>query len=120
MHLLTVHRQRLAAGGEDAHARAHPQDGLGHLADRREQVLAVVEHDQQVTTLEHLDKAFECRTALVALHVERRRDRIRSQCRLADGRQIAQPHAIGIAADAHLGEAQSPAVSCPLHRVRSA
>ncbi len=106
VHLFTVHRQRLAAGGEDAHARAHPQDGLGHLADGSEQVLAVVEHDQQVTTLEHFDKAFECRTALVTLHIERRRDRIRSQCRLADGRQIAQPHAIGVTADTDLGEAQ--------------
>ena len=68
------------------------RSGLGHLADRRQQVLAVVEDDEQVTTLEHLDKAFECRTALVALHVERGRDRIRSQCGLADRRQVAQTH----------------------------
>ena len=39
--------ERLAAGGEDAHARAVGQDAVGEPGARVDQVLAVVQHDQQ-------------------------------------------------------------------------
>jgi hypothetical protein len=69
-------------------------------------MLAVVEHDEEVTGLEDLDEALERRTVLAALDVERGEDRVRRQRGLPDRGEIADPHTIRVATGAHLGEAQ--------------
>ena len=102
--MFTIHGEWFAARRKDRHARTSAQQRLGHLADRREQVLAVVEDHEQAASLEDFDKALEGRAVLATLHVDRGRNGIRSQRWVADGRQVTDPHSIGIAPGADLGE----------------
>ena len=53
--LLTVHPQRLPAGGQHVHPRCAQRDRLDQRGHRVQHVLAVVEHQQLVADREHLD-----------------------------------------------------------------
>ena len=57
VHVLTLDRQRLPARRNDANRRAAAQHELGKLRGRVEQVLAVVEHEEQLLALQEVDDA---------------------------------------------------------------
>ncbi len=86
--------QRLAAGGQDAQARAGPQQRVRELGTRLDQVLAVVQHQQRRPSLEMLDQQVG-RIAVRALpQPQRRRHGPRDQPGVAGRGQLHQPDAI--------------------------
>ena len=79
---LAADSQPLTARREQPQAWAATQQVLGDLGGRRDHVLAVVEHDQQLTIPDHLGQPARVR------QIEGGRDRGGHAGRIADGRQL--------------------------------
>ena len=81
--------QRLAAGGQDAQARARPEQRVGQLGAGVDQVLAVVQHQEQRTTAQVGRHRFRRPAGPGARHRVPRRPR--TSARPARGRPPARP-----------------------------
>ena len=86
--LLAVDRESLAARREQADVRAGLDDLLGQVASGIEQVLAVVEHEEQVLRPEVLDDALGQIHPRAARHCERRRDDLDQGLGAVGGREL--------------------------------
>ena len=93
--MLTLDRQRLPARGNDANRTTPAQHELGKLGGRVEQVLAVVEHEEQLLALEEVDDALPARHARPGGDVERGGDHLHEALRVVGRRQLAQPGTVG-------------------------
>jgi hypothetical protein len=60
---LAADAERLAAGDQQMHPRAAPRDGIGGLSAGADQVLAVVQHDQDVLRHQGIDQGLQHRPA---------------------------------------------------------
>jgi hypothetical protein len=95
--------QRLAAGGEHPQARAARQEQVGEVRRRGDQMLAVVEHQQQMLVADRLHDALHRghRAAAAAREqaelpgAEQRQDRARQVERVGDRRELDHPDAVG-------------------------
>ena len=94
--LLAVDREPLAAGGEEADVRARLDDLLREVARGVEQVLAVVEHEEQVLRPEVLDDALRQVHARAARHRERRRDDLGQGVGAVCCRELAEPGTVRV------------------------
>ena len=56
---LATDAERLAAGGQQAHPRAAPQDSISRLRACSDQMLAVVQHDQDILQGERIEQALQ-------------------------------------------------------------
>jgi hypothetical protein len=63
---LAADAERLAAGDQQMHPRAAPRDGISDLRAGADQVLAVVQHDQDVLGREGIDQGLQHRPAPAA------------------------------------------------------
>ena len=112
--------ERLAAGGEDAHLRADPQQPLDETGDRVEHVLAVVEHEQRPAVAEEVEHRLRHRPALLRLHVELGGHGADDAVVVADPRQL---HHLGAHAGVAPRSGRRPArraASCRSRPVRAA
>jgi hypothetical protein len=92
--VLARHRQRLAAGGEHADAGRDPQHVGQQPGDRREEVLAVVHHQQQPLVPQvRQQQGRRLGRGLVA-QVQCGEDGVTDQRRVAHVRELDQPHPV--------------------------
>ena len=90
-----------------------------------EQVLAVVEHEQELLRAQEVEQGLVERLTHTGLHAERGGERFDDRVRLTDGRELAEPRAVvvaredvggdlgrepGLAHAAHAGEGHDPRV----------
>ena len=111
---LAADPQPLAARGEEAQARAAPQQVLGDLGGGGDDVLAVVEHEQQVLVADHLGEPVRVR------QVEGRGDRRGNAGRITDRGQLDQAARRSSDPRPRPGRPRAPAGSCPRPRGRRA
>ncbi len=100
--LLTDDAERFAAGRERACSCARVQQLLGPAGAGLDEVLAVVEHDQQLAMAHEVEQRVEQRTARLLVHIEHAGHHARHKHRVGDRRQLDEPHAVLV---------------CGLHRV---
>lgn len=96
MYLLTVDGEPFAAGGQHPDVRAGLDDPLGQIGGRIEEVLAVVEHEEQVLGPEELDDAPGQIHAGAARHRQGRRHDLNQRVGAVGGGQLAEPCPVGI------------------------
>ena len=99
---LAVHAQGGAAGGEEAHAGTVPEELVGELDHGRDQVLAVVDHEQRGLVAEPLCEGLGDGPAGLLADAERFGGGLRHQLWLAERRELDQPDAVLEAVD-HVG-----------------
>ena len=87
--------QRLAARGQDAHARPGSQNLLGQAGTRVDQVLAVVENDQRIASGQMRGQRLHGRARPGDRHADGQRRRLRHERGIAEIRQIDKPSAVG-------------------------
>ena len=87
-HDLARRAQRLSARREDRQLRRRAEQRVREAGGRREQVLAVVEHEQQRPPGEEVDHRVHRLLLGERTHVERGRDRIRDEPRIRDRREL--------------------------------
>jgi hypothetical protein len=92
---LTRHPQGLAAAGQEAQRRAGLEQGLRQVCAGRDQVLAVVQHQQQ-GLFPHVVAQGGChRLSRRLAHAEPLGDGLRHQLGVGQARQFYQPDAVG-------------------------
>ena len=87
--------QRLAAGGEDPHARAPDDEGLGHRGGCLDHMLAVVENDQGVFRPQRCRHAIGGDRTRAERDIDGNRDGARHQRGIGEWTEIDQPRAVG-------------------------
>ena len=91
---LPLDPQALAAGRQDHQPLTRPRKVPGQRRRPVEQMLAVIEHQQQLLAAQELHQRLAGALAGPGGHREHRRDRIIHPGRVADRRQLTQPRAI--------------------------
>ena len=104
---LAADSERLAAGGDQAQPRAPPDQGVGGLGARVDQVLAVVEHDQDVLRDQGVEQGLQGRPARLRDDPERSGDGRRHRLRIGDRGQFDQPHPVAAAVEQIGGDLQT-------------
>ena len=92
---LAVDLERLATRREHPDVWAGPEHGRREVARVVEEVLAVVEHEQQVPHLEELDDALGQRQPGPLLATDRIRDHLRHEQVVVGGGELTHPRAVG-------------------------
>ena len=95
--------ERLAAGRQDVQARRAREQPFGKACDAVDEVLGVVEQEQQVLVGEERRDGRDRRDAGDLRRAERARDLGRDLRRVAERRQLREPHAVGVAVDEAAG-----------------
>ena len=93
-HQLAGQRERLAARGQHLNRRTAAQDLLDRLGAAGDQVLAVVEHDQQLPPGQPVDQRRGARRASALREAGRGRDRVGDQLRPGERCQIDEPGSV--------------------------
>jgi hypothetical protein len=93
--LLPLCPKRLAAGRDDAHGRARPQQSFGHRRGGADHMLTRVQHQQQPTPGECLRHALRRNLPGTEFKPKRRGNRGGNQARIDDRREVDQPHTVG-------------------------
>ena len=91
---LSADAERLAAGGQQMHPRAAPQDQLSGLGAGADQVLAVVEHDQDVQGGQRIQQGLGDGPAGLPGDPQRPGNGRRHRILVGDRGQLHQPHPI--------------------------
>jgi len=91
---LPADAERLSAGGQQMHPRAAPQDRVGGLGAAVDQVLAVVQHDQDVLRGQRIDQGPGDRPARLPGDPQRPGNRRRHRVLAGDRRELHQPHPV--------------------------
>ncbi len=91
--------ERLAARRQHAQARARPQQRPDRPRAGVRQMLAVVEHEQQLPRRRRVGERRHRRAARLLANAERRADRRRNQGRVGEPAELDQPHAVAEAVD---------------------
>ena len=91
---LPADAQRLAAGGQQVHPRAPPQDRLRGLGAGADQVLAVVQHDQDVLGGQGVEQGVQGGPARLPGDPQRLRNGRRHGVLVGDRGQLHQPHPV--------------------------
>jgi hypothetical protein len=99
---LAANIEVLAARCQDLHPRTRLQQLLRQFGAGMREMLAVVEHEQQVAVLYEFHHRFEHRPAGFFFHAQHGRHDLRDQACVSDGRHLHEPHAVGIVVQ-HLG-----------------
>ena len=94
--VLPVGMERLPTGGEHVDPGASGEQRGNELTTGREQVLAVVQHDQQRAAPQLVDQRLSTIGRRAGIQPERLRHRVGHQLRLADHREIDEPHTVGV------------------------
>ena len=94
-HRLPADRQGLARRRQDLHACGPPEDRLDRRSRGGQDVLAVVDHQQEQPTSERIGDRVDERRLALWRDAERGRDGRGNGGRVADRRQLDDPHAIG-------------------------
>ena len=89
---LALDRERLSARGEDAHPGTRAQQLVGELGAGVDEVLAVVQHDEQVPVLQGVDQRLSKGSASLLAHPERRRHLSRHEIGVSQGGEVDEPH----------------------------
>jgi hypothetical protein len=92
---LAVESQRLLTGREDAGAGHGAQQCFRLPRRRRDEMLAIVEHEQQLPPAQGGREPLRGPASRAALQAERRVDGARRQVRIGEGRELREPDAIG-------------------------
>ena len=103
MHALAVRAQRLPTGGEDMRLRGVSEDCLRERGDRLDQMLAIVEHDENVFVSKKGNQALGG-VGGMNRESERRRDRARDERWIGKRRQIDESDAIIESCDQRVGD----------------
>ena len=90
-----VDAQDLARRRQDGDASRCAQDRLDRRGRCREQVLAVVEHEEQLAASQCFGDGVNERDVALGRDAQHRGDRRRYRPRVGDGRQLDHPHAVG-------------------------
>ena len=91
-HLLARQPEHLAARGQHRHLRAQREQPLDERRDRGAQVLAVVEHEEDLPGPQVLDERLLDGQVLALLHVDGRGDGGHRRGRVVHGRQLGHEH----------------------------
>ncbi len=111
---LSADAERLTAGGEQAHPRASPDEGIGGLGARVDQVLAVVEDDQDVLRDQGVEQGLQGGPAGLRDDPERSGDGRRHGLGVGDRGQFDQPHPVAAAVEQLGGHLQAqPRLAAP-------
>jgi hypothetical protein len=120
--LLALDVEHLSTGRQHAQARSLRQELADHDCAGVGQMLAVVQHHQQLLVVEMVRQVSQ-RVLGNLMKVKCARDRVRQQLRVSQRRQLDEPHAVGkgsshlpgcpqreprLARTAHAGERQQP------------
>ena len=97
MHRFAADVERLARRRQECARRARSRDRSASAATGLQDVLAVIEDQQQLLALEPLRNRLVDPAALLLAHAQRLGDDAGDQFRIADRREVDEPHAIGIA-----------------------
>jgi hypothetical protein len=87
--------ERLAAGSQDAHVLARPQELLGEIRGPFEDVLAVVEDHEHALALRVARQRLDHRPPRILLHAQYRGERMRHALLVGHGCQLHEPDAVG-------------------------
>ena len=80
--------ERLTTRRENAEPRTATQEGIGEIACRVEEMLAVVEHEQRRPIAQRVDERLDERAARRLADGERRGDVLGEESRIGEGRQL--------------------------------
>ena len=94
VHALAGDAQRLAARRQHAKLRTRAQEILGEPGAGVGQVLAVVEHEQQLRVAQALEDVVEQVAVRAFANAEHMRDGLEDELRVEHGREIDQPGAV--------------------------
>ena len=86
--------QRLPAGRDHMRFRAPPQDRLGDLGAAADQVLAVIQHDQDVLRRQRIGQRVQHVPARLRRDPQRPGDSRRDPVLVSDRGQLGQPHPV--------------------------
>ena len=93
--MFSLDPQALAAGGQDHQPLTRPRQRPGQRRRPLEQVLAVVQHQQQLLAVQELRQRLAGVLAGPGGQREHRRDRIIDPGHVADRGQLSEPRAVG-------------------------
>jgi hypothetical protein len=91
---LPGHPQRLPAGRQHPHIISSKQQPRAQLRRRADQMLAVIQHQQQLLPGQHPHHHISRRHPRLVPYPQRRGHGRRHQRRVFDGRQLYQPHPV--------------------------
>ena len=101
-HLLALHREAFTTRGQDADVGAASDHALREHTGGVDEVLAVVQHHEQVLALEELHHALDRVDPWAQGQPEARRDHLHQRPGTVSGRELAEPGAVGVVGH-HLG-----------------
>jgi hypothetical protein len=93
--LLPLRSERLAAGGDDTQARAGAQHSLDHRRGGGDNMLAGVQHQQQLPIGERLRYALRRNLTRAKLEPDRSGNRGGNERGIGERRELDQPHPVG-------------------------